>query len=202
MTETSRIFPERLEDALLTARMNGKELSERTGISQGIISRWRKGDGALPKGEYLVVLCDALAVTPDYLLGYTDVPNNNVVDAKAIKIAEAYTGLPRQALETLHRNEAYPFIPPSVAAAMEGFKSLVTNRTATEVARLLAQPDFLRALETMEDARACRRSLDAIDSQSIDADEARHTAETDYMYLKYAISTAITKSLDVLLERD
>ena len=112
MTETSRIFPERLEDALLTARMNGKELSERTGISQGIISRWRKGDGALPKGEYLVMLCDALAVTPDYLLGYTDVPNNNVADAKAIKIAEAYTGLPRQALETLHRNEAYPFTPP------------------------------------------------------------------------------------------
>ena len=147
------------------------------------------------------MLRDALAVTPDYLLGYTDVPNNNVADAKAIKIAEAYTSLPRQALETLHRNEAYPFIPPSVAAAVEGFKSLGTNRTSTEVARLLAQPDFLRALETMEDARACRRALDAIDGQTSDADEARHTAETDYMYLKYAISTAITKSLDAILEQ-
>lgn len=91
--------------------------------------------------------------------------------------------------------------PPSVAAAIEGFKSLGANRTATEVARLLAQPDFLRALETMEDARARRRALDAIDGQTSDADEARHTAETDYMYLKYAISTAIAKSLDAILEQ-
>ena len=201
-------FYERLGDALDAAGLNKKQLRERINadsrgpsVSAGSVSNWFNGVGALPNGENIKALCKALNVTPDYLLGYTDVPNYNVADAKAIKNAEAYTGLPRQALETLHRNEAYPFIAPSEAAAVEGFKPLGANRTATEVAHLLAQPDFLRALETMEDARAYRRALDAIDGQTLDADEARHTAETDYMYLKYAISTAIAKSLDAILEQ-
>ena len=128
-------------------------------------------------------------------------PNYSVVDAEALKRAAAYTGLPRQALEALHHNVAYPFIAPSETIAVEGFKQLDANHTATEMACLLAQPDFLRALETMEHAREYRRALESINGDGLDAEEARHAAETNYLYLKYTLISAITASVEALLKQ-
>lgn len=84
---------------------------------------------------------------------------------------------------------------------LDGFKSIAQNRTATETASLLAQPDFLRALETMETAREYRRALEKIDGDDLDAEEARHIAETNYLYLKYIITSRITSSVEAILEQ-
>lgn len=208
MVRVPATFPDRLSDAMDAAGLNAKQLCEKINkglpepiISGASMSNWLNGHGGLPNGDKLVVLCKALNVTPDYLLCYTDVPNYRVKSAKAMKYAEAYTGLPRQALETLHHNDECPFIAPSETMLLDGFKAIDQNRTATEVARLLAQPNFLRALETIETARQYRRALEKINGDGLDAEEARHTAETDYLYLKYIITSRITACVEAILEQ-
>lgn len=208
MEEVVVSFYERLGDALAVAGLTQKQLRERINadkngptVSAASVSNWFNGVGALPTCENLKALCKALNVTPDYLLGYTDVPNYQVADVEALKRAEAYTGLPRHALETLHHNDEYPFIAPSETVLLDGFKAIAQNRTAVETARLLAQPDFLRALETMETAREYHQAMKSIDGQGLDADEARHTAETNYLYLKYIITSRITSSVEAILEQ-
>lgn len=208
MVRVPATFPDRLSDALDAAGLNAKQLCAKINeglpepiISGASMSNWLNGRGGLPNGDKLVALCKALNVTPDYLLGYTDIPNYQVADAEILKQVAAYTGLPRQALETLHHNDAGPFIAPSETILLDGFKAIDQNRTAVEVARLLAQPDFLRALETMETARQYHQAMKSIDGQGLDADEARHTAETNYLYLKYIITSHITACVDALLEQ-
>ena len=202
-------FADLLAQVLKTEKLTAKQLCAKINndedgatVSEASMSNWLNDPSILPSGDRLLAVCKALNVTPDYLLGYTDVPNYQVADAKILKQAAAYTGLPRQALEALHHNAAYPFIAPSENIAVEGFKSLDTNRTAVEVARLLAQPDFLRALETMETARQYHQAMKSIDGQGLDADEARHTAETNYLYLKDIITSRITACIDAILEQD
>lgn len=202
-------FADRLAQAMKTEKLTAKQLcakinDDRDGapVSEASMSNWLNDASILPSGDRLLAVCKALNVTPDYLLGYTDVPNYRVKSAKALKYTEAYTGLPRHTLETLHHNAAYPFIAPSETIAVEGFKQLDANHTATEMARLLAQPDFLRALETMETARQYHQAMKSIDGQGLDADEARHTAETNYLYLKYIITSRITACIDAILEHN
>lgn len=209
MISNSSTFSERIDDAMYRAGLNAKQLCKRmvqdgSRVSEASISNWRNGVGALPNGENLVALCKALDVTPDYLLGFTDVPNLGIEDAEALRRAEAYTRLPPFALETIRHNAAYPFIAPSCDARLEGFKNLDASRTANELARLLAQNDFLRALETLESAREYRRALKSLTAQNYDfgRDEAIHSAESDYLYLKYLINDAITKSVNTILEND
>ena len=201
-------FADRLAQVMKTEKLTAKQLCAKINddeggatVSEASVSNWLNDPSILPSGDRLLAVCKALNVTPDYLLGYTDVPNYQTKSAKAMKYAEAYTGLPRHALETLHHNDECPFIAPSETMLLDGFKSIAQNRTATETASLLAQPDFLRALETMETAREYRRALEKIDGDDLDAEEARHIAETNYLYLKYIITSRITSSVEAILEQ-
>ena len=92
MEKVAVSFYERLGDALDAAGLTQKQLRERINadksgppVSAGSVSNWCNGVGALPTCENLKALCKALNVTPDYLLGYTDVPNYSVVDAEILK---------------------------------------------------------------------------------------------------------------------
>lgn len=205
-------FYERLGDALDAAGLTKKQLRERINadsrgpsVSAGSVSNWFNGVGALPNGENIKALCKALNVTPDYLLGYTKVPNYNSNDAETLKSAESYTHLPPQALTTLHYDTVGPFLPPSAAdiSALDGFGSLNEHRVADELASLLAQADFLRALKTVDDLRQTRKSLEQlnISTEANDTSEAQFILERDYEYLRFKVIDALTKSLDAILEQ-
>lgn len=47
----------------------GKEI----GVSSGLITKWK--NGTLPKVEHLILISKYFNVTPDYLLGFTDLPS-------------------------------------------------------------------------------------------------------------------------------
>ncbi len=66
MTISERIF-ERLEQLDMTQ----KELSKRTGIKETAISEWRKKK-TNPSSEKIMPICEALNVTPEWLLSGID----------------------------------------------------------------------------------------------------------------------------------
>ncbi len=66
MTISERIF-ERLEQLDMTQ----KELSKRTGIKETAISEWRKKK-TNPSSEKIIPICEALNVTPEWLLSGID----------------------------------------------------------------------------------------------------------------------------------
>ena len=212
MEKVAVSFYERLGDALDAAGLTQKQLRERinadksgTPVSAGSVSNWCNGVGALPTCENLKALCKALNVTPDYLLGYTDVPNYSVVDAEILKQAEAYAHLTPQALNALHYDAVGPFLPPSATdmAALDGFGNMGEHREADAISMLLTQTDFLRALKTVDDLRQTRKSLEQlnISTEANDTSEAQFMLERDYEYLRFKVIDALTKSLDAILEQ-
>ena len=66
MTISERIF-ERLSQLSMTQ----KEFSEKTGISPSTISEWKKNK-TNPSSEKIMPICEALDVTPDWLLSGID----------------------------------------------------------------------------------------------------------------------------------
>ena len=212
MEKVAVSFYERLGDALDAAGLTQKQLRERINadksgppVSAGSVSNWCNGVGALPTCENLKALCKALNVTPDYLLGYTDVPNYSVVDAEILKQAEAYAHLTPQALNALHYDAVGPFLPPSATdmAALDGFGNMGEHREADAISMLLTQTDFLRALKTVDDLRQTRKSLEQlnISTEANDTSEAQFILERDYEYLRFKVIDALTKSLDAILEQ-
>lgn len=66
MTVSERIF-ERLKQM----SMSQKEFSEKTGIKQSAISEWKKKK-TNPSSEKIMPICEALDVTPEWLLSGVD----------------------------------------------------------------------------------------------------------------------------------
>lgn len=66
-------FKRRFRCAVKRSGKTSKEISDETGINLFNINEYRKGS-SLPKAENLVLLCDCLDVSADYLLGLTDDP--------------------------------------------------------------------------------------------------------------------------------
>lgn len=210
MEKVAVSFYERLGDALGAAGLTQKQLRERINadksgppVSAGSVSNWCNGVGALPTCENLKALCKALNVTPDYLLGYTDVPNYSVVDAEILKQAEAYAHLTPQALNALHYDAVGPFLPPSATdmAALDGFGNMGEHREADAISMLLTQTDFLRALKTIADLQQMKESLASLDTLPTTAEtEVYHfSLERDYEYLRFKVIDALTQSLDAIL---
>ena len=66
MTISERVF-ERLKQLSMTQ----KEFSEKTGILPSTISEWKK-NGTNPSSEKIMPVCEALGVTPEWLLSGVD----------------------------------------------------------------------------------------------------------------------------------
>lgn len=63
-------FSNRLELALQLNNMRARDLSNKTGLSEGTISQYRSGLAA-PRLDRLEMIAAALNVSPEWLLGYT-----------------------------------------------------------------------------------------------------------------------------------
>lgn len=68
---------ERIKEALTLRGMSAAELSRKSGITKGLISRYIHGE-VIPKQSKIAAIAHALSVSPAWLLGY-DVPMENVV---------------------------------------------------------------------------------------------------------------------------
>ena len=68
---------ERIKEALALRGMTAADLSRKTGIGKGLISRYLHGE-VVPKQSKIAVIARALEVSPAWLLGY-DVPMEDTV---------------------------------------------------------------------------------------------------------------------------
>ena len=70
MTISNRVF-----DKMREMHMSQKEFSEKTGIPQSTISEWkiRKTN---PASDKIMIICQALGVSPEWLLSGTDTAGN------------------------------------------------------------------------------------------------------------------------------
>ena len=68
-------FSSRLDKAMKIKNIKSVELHERTGISESLISKYLSGN-ATARQKKLILLSDALAISPVWLMGY-DVPLNS-----------------------------------------------------------------------------------------------------------------------------
>jgi len=70
MTISERIF-----DRIRQLGISQKVFSEKTGISQSTISEW-KSKGTNPTSEKIMIICEVLGVTPEWLLSGTTAVGN------------------------------------------------------------------------------------------------------------------------------
>lgn len=82
------MFKERLEMALAMSGMTAAELARKTGISEGMISSYRKGLFA-PKSRRIYDLATALNVSPSWLLGFDDPSKEADLDQAIAAVWEA-----------------------------------------------------------------------------------------------------------------
>lgn len=62
---------ERIREERLANNLKQDELGKMIGVTQDSISLW-ENDKALPGTQYIVLLCKALNISSDYLLGLED----------------------------------------------------------------------------------------------------------------------------------
>ena len=105
------MFKQRLEMALAMSGLSAAELSRKSGISEGMISSYRKGTYA-PKSSKIYALATALNVSPAWLLGY-DSPDREADLDQAIRTVW-------DALDDEHK-----------ALALEYCKYLITSQKAS-----------------------------------------------------------------------
>ena len=68
-------FADNLKDALYEKEMTQQELAALVGTTQATINRWLKGVNE-PNLETLLRICLCLNVTPNFILGYDEIPDD------------------------------------------------------------------------------------------------------------------------------
>ena len=64
-------FAERIKDIREENKISQNRLAELCNVQQSCVSKWERGV-TLPDAEMIVVICKALNVSSDYLLGITE----------------------------------------------------------------------------------------------------------------------------------
>ena len=64
-------FSQRLKELRAENNISQIELAELCNVQQSCVSKWERGV-TLPDAEMIVVICEALHVSADYLLGIVD----------------------------------------------------------------------------------------------------------------------------------
>lgn len=85
-----QIFAERLQETRKRNSSSQFETAKALGISQPTVSSYEKGQ-TLPNMEKLILLCNQLDVSADYLLGLSNVPG--IIRGERKEIVEKYDSL-------------------------------------------------------------------------------------------------------------
>ena len=91
---------ERLEDAIKKQGIKQKQLAEKTGLSESLISDLINGKDRKVNHEAIIKICKVLNISADYLLALSP-PDVLSLDPDVRSIAD-YTGLSDTAIEILH----------------------------------------------------------------------------------------------------
>lgn len=95
------MFKDRLEEAMAMRGMTAAELSRKSGVSEGLISTYRKGQFT-PKHDKVYALANALNVAAAWLMGH-DEPTAEALEEEVKVIFNSLpTHLQEQALMYLH----------------------------------------------------------------------------------------------------
>lgn len=95
------MFKDRLEEALAMRNMTAAELSRKSGVTEGMISTYRKGL-YMPKSDKIYALANALNVSPAWLVGYEEPTSEALEEEVKIIFNSLPTHLQEQALMYLH----------------------------------------------------------------------------------------------------
>ena len=95
------MFRKRLEEALAMRNMTAAELSRKSGVSEGMISTYRRGT-CVPKRDKIYALANALNVSPAWLYGYEEPTADALEEEVKIIFNSLPTHLQEQALMYLH----------------------------------------------------------------------------------------------------
>lgn len=94
-------FASRLREALDMNHMTAAELHRRTGISEGQISQYLKGD-YLAKQDKVYAISQVLGVSPNWLMAFDDPSPEMLAEEVKIVFNSLSTERQNQALEYLH----------------------------------------------------------------------------------------------------
>lgn len=94
-------FASRLREALNMNHMTAAELHRRTGISEGQISQYLKGD-YLAKQDKIYAISQVLGVSPNWLMAFDDPSPEMLAEEVKIVFNSLSTERQNQALEYLH----------------------------------------------------------------------------------------------------
>ena len=94
-------FASRLREALDINHMTAAELHRRTGISEGQISQYLKGD-YLAKQDKVYAISQVLGVSPNWLMAFDDPSPEMLAEEVKIVFNSLSTERQNQALEYLH----------------------------------------------------------------------------------------------------
>lgn len=85
---------EDLRKRRLELNLTMAEVAKRVGVSEATISRWESGDIENMRRDKIVLLAEALQVTPGYIMGFEDKPEH-----AQDSLANVYFSLARNAQE-------------------------------------------------------------------------------------------------------
>ncbi len=85
---------EDLRKRRLELNLTMAEVAKRVGVSEATISRWESGDIENMRRDKIVLLAEALQVTPGYIMGFEDTP-----EPAQDSLANDYFSLARNAQE-------------------------------------------------------------------------------------------------------
>lgn len=95
------MFKKRLEEALAMRNMTAAELARRSGVTEGMISSYRKGLYT-PKSDKIYALANALNVSAAWLVGYDEPTTEALEEEVKIIFNSLPTHLQEAALSYLH----------------------------------------------------------------------------------------------------
>ena len=95
------MFKERLEEAMAMRKMTAAELSRKTGISEGMISSYRKGLYT-PKSDKVIAISQALNVSPAWLMAINYPTQEELEEEVKAVFNSLPTHLQTQAIAYLH----------------------------------------------------------------------------------------------------
>ena len=99
--DSNRMIGERIGKLITEKGITQQVLSDRIGVKRETVVQWLNGSRKI-KAEHIIMLCKALDVSADYLLGLSEIESLD----PDVKACYHYTGLSETALYTLHNYES------------------------------------------------------------------------------------------------
>ncbi|MBE6628977.1 MAG: helix-turn-helix transcriptional regulator [Ruminococcaceae bacterium] len=160
------IFCERVNS--LFGSMGQMELSEKIGISQGVISAIKNKKVKAPGADTIFRIANFFNVSADYLLGISDIPTQNA----ELKAVCEYTGLSQKAIEKILEVKQEEEIN-ELESTLRTFSSIIENENFWRIVlQLNSATDYIEFLDT-NPTHMMKMAINRLNGQEIISNENR-----------------------------